>query len=95
MTIREKLDEIELSLLKSLRVIKEIRAEIPPSNTNPPISKEEYEWLVWELDGWPNIVKSIYEAYQINSLEDLAKRDLMPVKIKIKDIKKAYESVVE
>jgi hypothetical protein len=96
MSVNEKLYEIEACLTKARKVLKEVYDEI---KSIQPIEKEyinieEYNGLIWELEGWPDIVKAIYKSYDITSLKNLLRTDLPLVKVKIKDIKKTYDNYV-
>jgi hypothetical protein len=58
------------------------------------ITKEEYDELMWELDGYAEIVKSIQKFYKIDTLESLPRGELRNTKEKIRKIKKAFDEYV-
>lgn len=95
MTIEELFQEIEASLAKVIKVVRELKFELKKNHSSPLISPEEYTALMWELDGWPDIVKAIHKNYDIVSLDELPQCELHTVRAKIKDIKKTYETYVD
>lgn len=95
MTLQEKIQEVEACVSKAMKVLRELKDNIPMESQKELISVEEYNGLLWELDGWPDIVKAIYKNYNIHSLQQIFKADLPVVKVKIKEIKKTYENYVE
>lgn len=95
MNIKDKVQEAELSLLKAFKMLREIKTEIEGTISKEFITKEEYNGLMWELDGWPDIVKAIHNNYSITSIDQLERKELPIVKSKIKEIKKTFENYVE
>lgn len=95
MTLQEKIQEIEACIAKAMRVLRELKDDIPVGAQKELITTEDYNGLLWELDGWPDIVKAIYKNYNIHSLQQILRSDLPIVKVKIKEIKKTYENYVE
>ena len=95
MTIEEIFQEIEASLAKVVKVVRELKFELKRNTGAPLVSPEEYTALMWELDGWPDIVKSIHKNYDITSIDQLPRCELQTVRAKIKDIKKTYETYVD
>jgi hypothetical protein len=95
MSIEERFQEIEASLAKVVKVVRELKFELKRNMGAPLVSPEEYTALMWELDGWPDITKAVHKNYEITSLDQLPRSELQTVRNKIKDIKKTYETYVD
>lgn len=55
------------------------------------INSQEYDELIFELEGYADIVKSIHKYYDITSIADLPKSEFHNVKAQIRKVKKANE----
>lgn len=81
-----------LSFLQKLKKEKaEADAKKKKKENTVLISKDEYDDLMWELDGYPDIVKAIHKFYKIESLVELPKAELYNAKREIRRIKKNDE----
>lgn len=68
---------------------------MPKSHVPEAISIDEYEDLMWELESFPEIVKSILKHYDIVSIADLPKSEFHNAKSQIRKIKKTHEDYVK
>ena len=66
-------------------------AYIRPSMGNSSLTTDEYNELVWELEEYPEIAKSILKYYNISTIADLPRQEYYPARMQIKKIKKAHE----
>lgn len=64
---------------------------IRPSMGNSSLTTDEYNELVWELEDYPEIAKSILKYYNISTIADLPRQEYYPARMQIKKIKKAHE----
>lgn len=80
-------DEVQKEYIKNVRAGKPV-ARISHPDT---ISKQEYEDIMWELEGYPDLVKNIQKHYAISSIADLPKSEFYNTKAQIRKIKKAQE----
>lgn len=92
MTLEEKVYELTLILKKAAKIVEDIKLEMGDSEKNECITSEEYTALMWELEGWPDIVKAMFKNYSITSVEQLPRKELVAVRTRIKEIKKTHES---
>jgi|SRR5579859_3615956 hypothetical protein len=60
-----------------------------------PVSSEEYQELIWELEGFPEIAQNLQEFYDIKTLADLPRSEYYNAKAKIRKIKKVHEDYVK
>ncbi len=57
------------------------------------ISTTEYQNLMIELEGYPELVRDIQKTYQISTLADMRKEDYWPSVMRIRKIKEAEEKL--
>lgn len=84
-------EQIQDYTLEQLKKPKEKR-EIDHNST---VSKEQYDDLMIELDGYPEIVNNIKEVYDIDTLADLPKSEYHPALAKIRKIKRLHEDFIK
>lgn len=82
-------EQAEKMMIKNLR--SSDRSKIPKSQHPDVISKDEYEDLLYELDGFPELVTGIQKFYDIISIADLPKSEFHQAKAKIRKLKKTHE----
>lgn len=79
-------DAIEKMAATKPRAPKYIR----PSHSNS-LTTDEYNDLMWELEEYPEVAKSILKYYSISTIADLPREEYYPAKAQIKKIKKTHE----
>lgn len=96
MTISDKLEEVIAALGKATKTVLEIQQDVKEikEKEGELLTPEEYTSLMWELDGWANIAKQIHKHYQITSINQLPRRELLAVRSRIKEIKKTHENYI-
>lgn len=82
-------DLAEQHLINQLRKPKE--PEKPELDRNDIVSKDQYEELLIELNGYEKIAKDIMEAYGIETLADLPRSEYHKARSKILKIKRTQE----
>lgn len=65
-----------------------------PSEFRDTITKDQYEDLMHELEGQPQIAKGILKFYNINALSDIPKTEFYNAQHRIRNIKKTHEEYV-
>lgn len=77
--------------------IKNIRENkpAPRSYMAEVISTDEYDDIMWELNDYPEIVKSLQKHYGLSSIADLPKSEYHPAKAQIRKIKKTHEEYIK
>jgi hypothetical protein len=75
------------------QMVKNIKNPIPkPKSQNvETISKAEYDGLMFDLEGYAEIAKSIQDKYDITTIADLPRSEIWNVKEHIRRVRKLYE----
>lgn len=100
--VRMKLNDIENALIdhkiqqleSKLKASKHTHTKSEPEKSYDPIeriTKEEYQDIMSDLEGYHDIIHSIYDHYGIHSIEQLPRSELYNAKKRIKRIKKQHQ----
>lgn len=81
-------EKVMVRTLRSARMM-------PKSHVPETITSDEYEDLMWELEEFPEVVKSILKHYDITSIADLPKTEFHNAKAQIRKIKKTHEDYIK
>lgn len=84
--------EFDESMLKALR---KPQHAVKKSEFVDVISKEQYDDLMFELEGFEEIAKGIMEFYKISSVADLPKSEYHSTVARIRKIKATHEQYVQ
>jgi hypothetical protein len=82
-------EQADFKLMENLK--KPGNPEIAKLNRNETITKDQYNDLLIELNGFPEVAKDIMECYQIDTLADLPYEEYQKARMKVLKIKKTYD----
>lgn len=85
------LEQQDKVILQSLRKPNEAP---PKSEHTDTITSDQYDDIMFELEGYDVITKGIQEFYKISSLADLPKTEFYNVQARIRKLKKTHEEYV-
>lgn len=83
-------------LLKILKISSNNSDPLPVNDTlsAQPLSEFEYSVLTEDLEGYPDIARSILQHFKLDSLKDLPQSQLKAVRNQIKRLKRTHENFV-
>jgi hypothetical protein len=84
-------DQLEKVILQDIRKPEEAKKR---TDFVDRISKDQYDILMYELEGFSDIAKGIQTKYGIDTLADLPKTEYYPVETQIRKIKKTHEDYI-
>lgn len=80
-----------------MQTVRDMRTETKTvvSEHQDKITKDQYEDINYELEGFPGIARGILKAFNITALADIPKTEFYKVQNEIRKIKKTHEELIK